>query len=229
MSDDPTLSVREEKHRATSLRVERNAVDLVLRHGFDAVTVDMICEASAISQRTFFNYFKTKDAAVIGAEPPTVDEGKARVFIAGAETELLPELLALMTSTVMNVDFDEKLFADRFQVFGQNPRLMHKQMERMSRVTIEVAELVYLRLHRAGDSHGARADDAEMRERAALLTHAMFGVLRFVATRWVPAIGAGAPGGASASPPSSAPDPAPTRAESLEYTLELLRRTLRTA
>ena len=75
---------REDRHHETSLRVERSAVSLVLKHGFDNVTVDMICSQSGISQRTFFNYFKTKTTAIIGAEPPTIDEGRAREFIASA-------------------------------------------------------------------------------------------------------------------------------------------------
>ena len=51
---------REGKHHETSLRVERSAVTLVLEHGFDNVTVDMICRQSGMSQRTFLNYFTTK-------------------------------------------------------------------------------------------------------------------------------------------------------------------------
>ena len=223
-----TQTTRETKQQATALRVERNAVRLVLQHGFDHVTVDMICDASDISQRTFFNYFKTKDAAVIGADVPQVDEAQARQFIA-SDSDLLAELLTLMMSMAANLNFDEKLMTDRIIVFGQNPELMHKQMERMTRVTLEVTELVYLRLKRAA---GAASDDVideqDLRDQAELLTNAIMGVLRFVATRWIPT-----PDAAAATGPSDLADagarPAPSRDKVLQQALALLRRTLRTA
>ena len=224
-----TPTTRETKQQATALRVERSAVRLVLQHGFDHVTVGMICDASEISQRTFFNYFKTKGAAVIGADVPQVDESQARQFIA-SDSDLLAELLTLMMSMAANLNFDEKLMTDRIIVFGQNPELLHKQMERMIRVTLEVTELVYLRLKRtagAAATDGA-VDEQDLRDQAELLTNAIMGVLRFVASRWIPT-----PDAAAATGPSDLADagarPAPSRDKVLQQALALLRRTLRTA
>ncbi|MFC5928602.1 TetR/AcrR family transcriptional regulator [Cryobacterium melibiosiphilum] len=231
MPETTTPTTRESKHQATALRVERNAVRLVLRHGFDNVTVDMICEASEISQRTFFNYFKTKDAAVIGADVPHVDEAKAREFIS-SDSDLLAELLTLMMTMAANLNFDEKLMTDRIIVFGQNPDLMHKQMERMTRVTAEVTELVYLRIRRAAGQPPVEQAGVEpavleqdLRDQAELLTNAIMGVLRFVATRWIPTPDSAAMPGASGS---SEGQVAPSREQVLEHALSLLRRTLRT-
>ena len=206
MTDEGEQTSRERRHQATALSLERNAVSLVLEHGFDNVTVDMICEASAVSQRTFFNYFKTKDAAVIGSGPPRIDESRARAFVATDGPDLLPELLELVTSTALTGGADEDLFADRLRMLGRNPQLLHKQMERMSRLEAEVIELVWLRLKRPAAPGG---NDAELHEQAELLTFAMLGVLRFVATRWIRGNGS-------------------TRAEFLEHTTSLLRKTLRT-
>jgi AcrR family transcriptional regulator len=221
-------SARASKHRATALRVERSAVRLVLLHGFDNVTVDMICQASEISQRTFFNYFKTKDAAVIGAEPPHVDEAEARQFIS-SDSDLLAELLTLMTTMAANLNFDEKLLTDRIIVFGQNPELMHRHMERMSRVTTEVTELVYLRLKRAAEAasgpNGSPVNEPDLRDQAELLTHAIMGVLRFVAMRWIPTPDMAPAAGASHRADGNH---SPSREQSVEHALSLLRRTLRT-
>ena len=57
---------REAKRERTLRRVEKAAVALALQHGTEHVTVDQICEASDISARTFFNYFGSKDAAIVG-------------------------------------------------------------------------------------------------------------------------------------------------------------------
>ncbi|TDW31176.1 TetR family transcriptional regulator [Cryobacterium psychrophilum] len=201
-----TATPREEKHQATRQRLERNAVSLVLEHGFDRVTVDMICEASGISQRTFFNYFKTKEAAVVGAEPPKIDEGKARAFIAADGPDLLAEVLELVAACSMTGGSDEKLLTDRLRLFETDPRLLLKQMDRMNRITADVGDLIYLRRRREAGPDG---DEAELRDQADLLTHAILGVLRYTAMRWIRNEGK-------------------DQAETLASTSQLLRRTLRT-
>lgn len=200
------LSGREIKHRETSLRIERSAVDLVLQNGFDGVTVDMICEASGISQRTFFNYFKTKDAAVIGDEPPKIDEAQARAFIATDGPDLLAEVLELVVSSSLAGSPDEKLLTDRLRLFEKNPQLLLKQMDRMNRITTELSELIYLRIKR---ETGPSVSEADLHDRADLLTHAMLGVMRYMANRWITTAGANS-------------------ADTLEHTSRLLRSTLRT-
>ena len=60
------LSLREQKRLETRLRIEDAATLLVDEHGFAAVTVEEICEKAGISRRTFFNYFDSKDSAVLG-------------------------------------------------------------------------------------------------------------------------------------------------------------------
>ena len=221
----PRTHTRDDKHHQTSLRVERSAVSLVLEHGFDNVTVDMICAQSGISQRTFFNYFKTKKAAIIGAEPATIDEGQARAFIAAPGDDLLPDVLTLMSAIGPREGVDEQLFTDRLRIFGVHPELMQEQMERMTRVTSEITELVYLRLGRGaagipdpGDENDV--DPAFRHGQAELITHAMLGVVRFMALQWIPDCERPATGTADRAA-------TPTLAESLNQTTELLRRTLR--
>ncbi|WP_105035692.1 TetR family transcriptional regulator [Cryobacterium aureum] len=225
MTDTPTARThtREGKHHQTSLRVERSAVSLVLEHGFDNVTVDMICSQSGISQRTFFNYFKTKKAAIVGAEPPSIDESRARAFIAAPGDDLLPDVLTLMSAIGPREGIDEQLFTDRLRIFGAHPELMQEQMERMTRVTAEITELVYLRLGRgvAVDAEND-ADRAFRHGQAELLTHAMLGVVRYMALQWIPDFERLT--NADAKPAQRAL--APTLAESLDRTLTLLRRTL---
>lgn len=232
MADTPTprttaparSQTREDKHRETTVRVERSAVSLVLERGFDNVTVDLICSQSGISQRTFFNYFKTKNAAIIGAEAPTIDENRARAFIAATGDDLLPDVLTLLSEIGPRAGIDEQLFTDRLRVFGLYPELMHEQMERMTRVTAEITELVYLRLSRSAAAHSAGDADAAFRHgQAELLTHAMLGVVRYMALQWIQ--GNDATVGAGADHDKSRVD-TPTLTESLHRTVELLRSTL---
>lgn len=62
----PVPGLRERKRRDTENRVELAAVRGALERGFAAVTVDEICEEAMISRSTFFNYFPSRDAAIVG-------------------------------------------------------------------------------------------------------------------------------------------------------------------
>jgi len=53
--------LRERTRRETLLRVAETGLNLFAERGYDATTLEAIAEASGISPRTFFYYFKTKD------------------------------------------------------------------------------------------------------------------------------------------------------------------------
>lgn len=66
MSD---AGLRERKKRRTRLRLHHAALELAARDGLDQVTAAAIAAHAEVSARTFFNYFPTKEAAVIGTDP----------------------------------------------------------------------------------------------------------------------------------------------------------------
>ena len=59
-------TLRDRRRVQTSREIQRAALSLALRHGYDAVTTEMIAAEAGISQRTFFNYYLNKDAAIVG-------------------------------------------------------------------------------------------------------------------------------------------------------------------
>ncbi|HEV7168905.1 MAG: TetR/AcrR family transcriptional regulator, partial [Chloroflexota bacterium] len=61
---------RVRKRAAAQASIEDTAVSLALKHGYENVTVEMICAASSVSQRTFFNYFGSKEGVILGASRP---------------------------------------------------------------------------------------------------------------------------------------------------------------
>jgi len=66
VSSEPEVSLRERKTRERRAAIHTAAVDLVVDHGLDNVTVAHIAEAAEVSTRTFFNYFPTKEMAILG-------------------------------------------------------------------------------------------------------------------------------------------------------------------
>lgn len=158
---------------ATAARVENAALDLALEHGYDGVTVDMICQAAGVSQSTFFKYFPTKEDALLGRDAPAVDERAARRFIA-ANGPLLLDALALIqqpSTTDVPVRAD-----DRRRVVAASPTLLMRQMERIAALESELREIITLRLERDN------GDAASTAKEVAMVVHLLNGVSRFIAT-----------------------------------------------
>src|SRR6478736_8144712 len=63
----PEIGLRERKRVETRHRIADAAVDLTLEHGLDGATVEAISAAAGVSPRTFFNYFDSKDDALLNA------------------------------------------------------------------------------------------------------------------------------------------------------------------
>lgn len=66
MISEPTESLRARQTRERRASIHAAAVDLVFERGLEEVTVAQIAEAAEVSTRTFFNYFPTKEMAIVG-------------------------------------------------------------------------------------------------------------------------------------------------------------------
>ncbi|WP_353815168.1 TetR/AcrR family transcriptional regulator [Agromyces sp. SYSU T00266] len=168
----------------TTAAIERAAIDLVAEHGYDQVTVDMICHAAGISQRTFFNHFKTKDAALLGNDEPVIDQQAAREFIV-SEGPLLAEAAGLVRIEPGSLPADPALLVRRITAVSQNPALLARQMERLAAIEAELRQILELRLRQDALRDGAdEAELADLPEQAEIITHLLAGLMRYVGLSW---------------------------------------------
>lgn len=76
---DEACGLRERKKRETRRALNLAALDLVEEKGFAAVTTEEIAARAGVSARTFFNYFPSKEAAVIGTTGEELESYAAAV------------------------------------------------------------------------------------------------------------------------------------------------------
>ena len=107
-------SLRERKKLATRRSLRRVALDLVAERGFAHVTVEDIAEAADVSPRTFFNYFPSKEAAVVGTDPDRVATLRGRIVREALGEPVLTALRVVMTS-------EAEAWADELSELGGDP------------------------------------------------------------------------------------------------------------
>lgn len=83
-SANPDPGLRERKRAATRTAITAAARALTSARGLNGYTVEEVCEAAGISRRTFFNYFPTKEDAIIGHAEDDVPADVIEEFVDGA-------------------------------------------------------------------------------------------------------------------------------------------------
>lgn len=124
-ADVPFETLRTRKRRETREAIERAAISLVEECGYDNVTVAMISQRAVVSQGTFFNYFPTKDAAIVGIGPIDLDAAAIHAAYDG----LMPSTpyratLELFLKVVRELDWTSEVAGMRARLVVQTPALM---------------------------------------------------------------------------------------------------------
>jgi AcrR family transcriptional regulator len=178
--------LRERKRRATRRAIQLAALRLAADAGLEGVTVDAISRAADVSPRTFFNYFATKEEAVLGDSPELPDDEAVEAFVA-ADGPMFDDLIVLLAAAWDPTAEDAELIALRHRLVRQHPHLLGLRIASMRRLEDAVAVVMERRLHRQRPDE----DRAALAEEARLATLVAFGVMRHAWARWW----AGAPDG----------------------------------
>jgi AcrR family transcriptional regulator len=87
---------RDRKKLATRQALRNAALRLVAERGFANVTVEDIADGADVSTRTFFNYFPSKESAVIGADPERVEQMRLALLARPGEESPLEALRSVL-------------------------------------------------------------------------------------------------------------------------------------
>ncbi|MEU5696685.1 TetR family transcriptional regulator [Actinosynnema sp. NPDC020468] len=167
------LGLRERKKLATRSALAESALRLCVERGFESVTVEHIATAAGVSLRTFFNYFSSKEEAVVAG-----DVERAAVFVtafAGRPPhEPVMEALRRALETIVPCAPDRDVVA-RLRVLRRTPSLLPHQMAAYHLQERGLARAVAERI-------GADPD-ADLYP--ALFAAAVMAAARVVVTRWL--------------------------------------------
>jgi AcrR family transcriptional regulator len=165
-----SYDLRERKRSRTRLMIQREAVRLFAEKGYAETTVEEIADAAAISPRTFFRYFPTKEDVVLWDE---YDPQAGELLAARPATEPVAESCrAIIRETLgglLRRDPDELL--TRVRLLSSVPelraRFLEMQASWISSTQVEDSELA------AALAQRHLADDRQLRVVVAALSAAV--------------------------------------------------------
>ena len=121
---DAPLSLRERNRRETWAALYEAAASLAEQRGPGAVTVDDIAARAGVSKRTFFNYFGTKEDAMLGFREPRLTDAAVEAFRAGAgSAPIVDRAVALIVGAIHESTDLPNTGGRRMALVRQHPEL----------------------------------------------------------------------------------------------------------
>jgi AcrR family transcriptional regulator len=135
--------LRERKRAETRDKLETAAVTLVLKNGLEHTTIDAICEAAEVSGRTFFNYFDSKEDAILGLQDSEITDDAVAAVLTGHEGADPVELTIRLMFGVLNPSINmSTLFKSRMKIVKQHPQLLGRMATQMQRMTEQLTNAI---------------------------------------------------------------------------------------
>jgi AcrR family transcriptional regulator len=174
-----TTGLRERKKLRTRHALGAAALELAVRHGFDGVTVEQIAEAADVSPRTFFNYFSSKEEAVVAADVERARATAERLAARPADEPVLTSMRAVVREMVDGADARHRDWVRQVRLVRANPALVPHQLAAYAAMERELATVI-------AERTGLDAGDLY----PALTAAAVMSATRTATTRWLAADGA---------------------------------------
>ncbi|MBB3665493.1 AcrR family transcriptional regulator [Prauserella sediminis] len=140
-----TIGRRARKKMATRRAIQEAALHLFAQHGVENVTVEEIADRADVGLRTFFNYFPTKEDAVLASTAPGIDSLIAE-FQERPPDE--PVITALCEAAIRVIKLEATGGHDHLtamRVVRNSPTLVSRQMAMQSTYEATLAEVIATR------------------------------------------------------------------------------------
>jgi AcrR family transcriptional regulator len=183
MSIAEAPGLRERKRIATRKAIQRAVLELALERGLERVTIEEISRVADISPRTFFNYFVSKEAAIVGDSPDFIDGEALQHFVDGGPNgDLIRDLGYLLADAAERASEDRDTQIMRKELHSRYPHLFALRMAGMRVFEDELSAVVARRLLREDAAYAK--DQATLASRSRLVTLVAMGALRHAWTCW---------------------------------------------
>jgi AcrR family transcriptional regulator len=157
--------LRERKKQKTKDAIQRTALRLFQKQGYDETTIEQIAEAVEISPSTFFNYFPTKEDVVLY---DIYDPLAIRMFLERPKDEPLNVAVRrALEGLAATFARDEELILARGRLIMEVPELRARVWDELERTQMMLATLL-------ADRTGRSPNDFELRVTARVVSAAMF-------------------------------------------------------
>lgn len=143
-------SLRERHKDETWAAIHEAASVAALEGGLAAATVEAIAERAGISRRTFFNYFPTKEDAILGLREPALAEDAVAAFRA-AERSLIGDAAHLMAAAMQAAGLGSMTNKRTRKVLLAVPELIARIKQHVTEVQQLVEPLIAERLSGGAD------------------------------------------------------------------------------
>lgn len=189
-TEEPGL--RERKRLATRRAIQHAVLTLSLKAGIDKagsdkagidkVTVEDISRAAGISPRTFFNYFPSKDAALLGDAPDLASEEAIEAFVhAGPDGDILGQMADLLAESLERSEADREIHHLRQAVLKESTYLFGLRMATLREFEARLLGIVTRRFEA---DHPERAGTPGLAQRALLFSLVTVAAMRHAWIRW---------------------------------------------
>ena len=141
----PVTGRRERKKAATHAALREAALRLVARHGVEKVTIEQLAGEADIAVRTFFNYYATKEEALVA--PLTAE---AEAFLTEFRSRPAGEsVLQALREAALSV-LDTGVQVDALRLIARAPSLLPQRLAVFAAQEEELAAAIAARVEAAG-------------------------------------------------------------------------------
>ncbi|TBN58397.1 TetR/AcrR family transcriptional regulator [Glaciihabitans arcticus] len=127
MTESATLTRAEQRRLETSSRLSSVSRRLTAARGLSGFTIEEVCDEVGVSRRTFFNYFPSKEQAVLGVDEAEETRALGEVFLARGSRgwpDVIDDLVDIVSGYVTSAGLSVEDHLEVMAAVEREPKLL---------------------------------------------------------------------------------------------------------